>query len=132
VADIYSVDTYNGYYVVHTPEEFGAKAVRSDDAGNPLGIETHRALAQELGVPFAVSEWGNNGDPKDAGKGSDTPEYVQLMNAWFREHAGNPKRPRPGQLLYEIQFNLKAQFALWPTKVQPKTAAEYRSLTWGG
>jgi hypothetical protein len=53
------------------------------------------------------------------------------MNTWFREHAGDPRRPGPGQLLYEIQFNLQVQFQFLPTRFQPRTAAEYRSLAWG-
>ena len=131
VANIYAVDTYNGYIVVHNQREFDDKLHTTGKGDNPLGLETHRQIAEDMGVPFAVSEWSNNGDPKDPGKGSEQPDYVLRMNAWFRDHAGNPKKPQAGKLLYEIQFNLKPRFAFLPTKLQPKTAAAYRALTWG-
>jgi hypothetical protein len=131
VANIYAVDTYNGYSIIHNRREFADKLTATGKNGNPFGMETHRQFAEQMGVPFAVSEWSNNGNPKDEGKGGEEPDYVLLMNAWFRDHAGDPKKPRPGQLLYEIQFNLLDQFAFLPTKFQPRTAAAYRTLTWG-
>lgn len=131
VVDVYSIDTYNGYSVVHDQQEFADKLMATGKNGIPFGMETHRQFAEQMGVPFAVSEWSNNGNPKDAGKGGEEPEYVRQMNAWFRDHAGDPKRPKPGQLIYEVQFNLQGQFAFWPTRFQPKTAAAYRTLTWG-
>jgi hypothetical protein len=131
VANVYAIDTYNGYVVVKTPREFTDKLIRFGDKNRLFGMETHRAFAEQMGVPFAVSEWSNNGDPKDAGKGGEAPVYVQLMNAYFREHSGDPAHPRPGQLLYEIQFNLLNQFVFLPSTLQPKTAAKYRSLKWG-
>jgi hypothetical protein len=131
VANVYAVDTYNGYYVVHTAQEFSTKLDQNDQNGNALGLERHREFAQSMGVPFAVSEWSNNGDPKDAGKGGEEPDYVREMNEWFRENAGDLRHPVPGQLIYEIQFNLQPQFTFLPTKLQPKTAAAYRSLVWG-
>jgi hypothetical protein len=131
VANVYAIDTYNGYAVVHNAEEFGIKMVRLDERGWLFGIETHRQFAQDMGVPFAVSEWSNNGDPKDAGQGGEEPIYVQLMNDYFRRHGGDPKHPKAGQLLYEVQFNLLKQFSFLPTTVQPQTAAAYRALVWG-
>ena len=131
VANVYAIDTYNGYFVTHNQEEFDEKANASTGTGIPLGIEMHREFAQKMGVPFAVSEWSNNGDPQDAGKGGEEPSYVAEMNAWFRANAGDLAHPQPGQLIYEVQFNLQDQFSFWPTKFQPKTAAEYRSLVWG-
>jgi hypothetical protein len=131
VADVYAIDTYNGYFVVRNGSEFLAKATRLDERGGLFGIETHRAFAETVGVPFAVSEWSNNGDPNDPGHGGEAPDYVRLMNDYFREHAGDPGHPRAGQLLYEIQFNILRQFTLLPTKLQPRTAAAYRSLVWG-
>ena len=95
------------------------------------GLDLHREIAAAHGVPFAVSEWSNNGDPKDVGKGGEAPEYVRLMNAWFRQHAGDPKHPAPGKLLYEIHFNLQDQFEFLPTQFQPETAKAYRTLVWG-
>jgi hypothetical protein len=130
VINVYAVDTYNGYHVVRTAEEFAFKLDDSEN-GNPFGLETHRQFAETHGVPFAISEWSNNGNPRDAGKGGEAPEYVRQMNAWFRDHAGDPRHPAAGTLLYEIQFNLMDQFQFLPTRHQPKTAATYRTLIWG-
>jgi hypothetical protein len=131
VANLYGIDTYNGYVVVKSGSEFRDKLLRLDSHGWLFGMETHRAFAESVGVPFVVSEWSNNGDPKDPGHGGEAPDYVRLMNDYFREHAGDPRHPKPGQLLYEIQFNILKQFTLFPTKLQPQTAAAYRSLAWG-
>jgi hypothetical protein len=130
VVDVYSVDTYNSYLVVDTEAEFQRK-LTATQANMPYGLELHRQIAEARGVPFAISEWSNNGDPKDLGKGGEAPEYMKQMNAWFREHAGDPKHPAAGMLLYEVQFNQLDMFSLLPTRHQPKTAAAYRSLTWG-
>lgn len=130
VADIYGVDTYNSWVVIRNTTEFINK-LTAKQSGQPLGIELHRQLAVMWGVPFAVCEWSGNGDPKDEGKGADLPIYYTLMNEWFRQYAGDPENPKPGQLLYEIQFNYENRFMLLPTKVQPKSATEYRRLKWG-
>ena len=130
VVDVYGVDSYNSWVVARDTQEFVDKLGRKQN-GQPLGLELHRQLAQMWGVPFAVCEWSGNGDPRDEGKGADLPIYYTLMNAWFRQNAGDPEHPKPGQLLYEIQFNYQPRFMLLPTKVQPKSAAEYRRLKWG-
>jgi hypothetical protein len=130
IADVYGVDTYNSWVVIKNRQEFIAK-LTATQSGQPLGLELHRQMAQAWGVPFAVCEWSGNGDPRDEGHGADLPIYYQLMNQWFREHAGDPRRPGPGQLLYEIQFNYQPRFMLLPTKVQPKSASAYRKLKWG-
>jgi hypothetical protein len=130
VIDVYGVDSYNSWVVARDTQEFVDKLNRKQN-GQPLGLELHRQLAQMWGVPFAVCEWSGNGDPKDEGHGADLPIYYTLMNEWFRQNAGDPEHPKPGQLLYEIQFNYQPRFMLLPTKVQPKSAAEYRRLKWG-
>lgn len=130
VVNVYAVDTYNSWVVVHDETEWNRK-MNADQSGMPLGLEKHRLMAASWGVPFAVSEWSGNGDPEDEGKGADLPIYYKLMNDWFRAHAGDPQHPRPGELLYEIQFNFEKRFMLLPTRVQPKSATMYRTLVWG-
>ncbi len=130
VVQVYAVDSYNSWVVIRTAGEFRNK-MSATQSGMPLGLEAHRLLAQQWGVPFAVAEWAGNGDPKDEGKGDDIPLYHQLMNEWFRANAGDPRRPRPGQLLYEIYFNDLDQFRLLPQTVQPRSAQQYRDLVWG-
>ena len=130
VVQVYAVDSYNSWVVTRSAAEFAAK-LTADQNGQPLGLEKHRLLAQEWGVPFAVAEWAGNGDPRDEGTGADLPIYYQLMNEWFRTNAADPWHPKPGQLLYELYFNEQDRFTLLPTKFQPRSAQQYRSLIWG-
>ena len=131
VADVYAVDSYNSYGLVRTRTQFLTKINALQRNGAPQGIEQHRRFAASKGVPFAISEWSNDGDPRDAGGGGESPEFVREFNAWARAHSGDVNHPRPGQLLYELHFNLWRQYQFWPTTMQPKTASAYRSLTWG-
>lgn len=130
-ADVYSVDQYNGWPFVRSAAEFQAKINRVDDNGGPVGIETHRRFAESVGAPFAISEWGSNGDPRSPEAGGESPVFVQQMNAWLRSCAGDINDPRPGQCLYDIHFNLWREFELWPDTIQPGTAQAYRSVPWG-
>jgi hypothetical protein len=131
VADVYAVDSYNMNPHVTTKAEFDKKINGQYAGGMPLGIERHRQFAQSVGAPFAIGEWSNNGNRRNAGGGGESPLYVREFYAWAKSHAGDPTAPRPGQLLYDVQFNLWGEYAFWPKTVQPKTAATYRSITWG-
>jgi hypothetical protein len=131
VVNVYAVDSYNMYPHVTTHEEFVRKIEDQDGDGTPIGIERHRRLAERLGVPFAIGEWSNNGSPNRNGGGGESPLYVREFHAWAAAHAGDPAHPRPGQLLYEVHFDLWTEFAFWPRTVQPHTAAAYRALPWG-
>jgi hypothetical protein len=131
VANIYAVDSYNSSPHVTTGRDFTEKINSRQDNGAPLGLERHRQLARQLGVPFAIPEWSNNGDPDDQYGGGESPEYVTQFYRWVAQHSGDMRNPKPGQVLYEIQFNLWRQFAFWPQTIQPRTAAAYRALPWG-
>jgi hypothetical protein len=131
VANVYAVDAYDQRPHVTTAKDARARIDATSAGGSLLGLESHRRFAESKGVPFAVGEWGNNGDAGAAGGGGESPEYVRAFHAWASRHAGDPAHPRPGQLLYEVQFNLLDAFTLWPRTVQPRTAAAYRELTWG-
>jgi hypothetical protein len=131
VADIYAVDSYNMWPHVTTAAEFASKIDATESNGAPLGIERHRRQAEAFGVPFAISEWSNNGDPGAGGGGGESEVFVREFYAWAKAHGGDVKAPRAGQLLYEVQFNLWSQYQFWPGTVQPRTAAAYRALPWG-
>jgi len=131
VVDVYAVDSYNAAPHVTTAAQFRTKINATYPNGIPLGLEKHRELAQKLGVPFAVAEWSNDGDPASANGGGESPVYLREFNAWLRAHSGNESAPVAGQVVYDIHFNLQQQFAFWPRTIQPKTAAAYRSLIWG-
>jgi len=131
VADVYGVDSYNMNPHVNTTAEFTKKINDQYANGMPLGLEKHRQFAESVGAPFAVGEWSNNGDPANAGGGGESPLYVQEFYRWAASHAGDLAHPTPGQLVYEVQFNLWDQYAFWPKTDQPRTAAAYRALHWG-
>jgi hypothetical protein len=131
VANVYAVDSYNMNPHVTTAAEFTKKINGQYSDGRPLGIEKHREFAQSVGVPFAIGEWGNNGDPGNPGGGGESPLYIRSFYAWAASHAGDIDHPTAGQLLYEVHFNLWGQYAFWPRTVQPRTAAAYRALAWG-
>ena len=132
IADVYAVDTYNMAPHVNTVADFQKKITASYPNGIPLGMEMHRRFAEEMGVPFAVGEWSNNGDPKDVNGGGESTLYVEQFYEWAKAHSGDLDDVQPGQLLYEVQFNLRTQYAFWPKTIQPKTAAAYKALPWGG
>lgn len=126
--DVYSVDYYNAWPhcvdVGCIQSEFNRRA----GDGNPWGLETHRLQALEYGVPLAISEWGNSVLNTDGGGGAESPEFMTYMNNWMRANAGTG----PGQLYYEIYFNLWDRYQInGPLARQPQTAERYRSLTWG-
>ncbi len=131
VADLYAVDSYNAAPHVTTAADFRKKINASYPNGVPLGLEKHRQFAAKLGVPFAVAEWSNNGDPGSRTGGGEAPLYLREFNSWLRAHSGNLNSPVAGQVLYEVQFNLLEPFTFWPRTLQPQTAAAYRALTWG-
>jgi hypothetical protein len=131
VANVFSVDAYNSWPHVTTAAGFTAKINATYPNGAPHGIERYRQLAEKLQVPFVISEWSNNGDRRAPGGGGESELYIRSFNAWARAHAGDVNRPVPGQLLYEIHFNLWTQYEFWPRTIQPRTAAAYRAQTWG-
>jgi hypothetical protein len=132
VVDVYATDSYNQYPHLTDYAGITASFSKTGSGGAPVGIEAHRAYAKSVGVPFAVSEWGNCGVASEcAGGGGEAPAYVQAFNDWARSHAGDVTRPAAGQLLYEVQFNLWNRFLLHPGSPQPQTAARYAALIWG-
>jgi hypothetical protein len=131
VVDVYCVDTYNQY--PHRTDYGAISASFSNTSGGiPVGVEAHRQFAQAQGVPFAIGEWSSCGVPSEcAGGGGEAPEYVRAMNDWIRRNSGDINDPKPGQVIYEVQFNLWNRFFFYPNAPQPRTAAMYASLSWG-
>jgi hypothetical protein len=118
--DVMSVDYYNQWPWVNSAADFTSNSLRTDwPYGAPLGVETHRQFAESVGLPFAISEWGDN-----AGQG-DAPEWYDAFHSWMAANAGSG----PGKLLYEIQFNVTSfgpnTYSVYPTTNQPLGAARY-------
>jgi hypothetical protein len=131
VIDVYGADSYNAWPHCTTVAACQAKFNKAADDGGPLGIETHRKLAQQWGVPFSINEWSNNGEAGNSDGGGEAPAYMQAFHGWAKSHAGDTANPKAGQFLYEVLFNLWDAYHLFPTDVQPQTAEAYRSLPWG-
>ncbi|MDQ1289101.1 MAG: hypothetical protein QG622_2667 [Actinomycetota bacterium] len=124
VANVYGLDSYNKWKHETTPVGvWGEKII-------PY-FERSRKLAESLGAPFAIPEWGNSAKDDDGGGGGESPVYMKEMYRWAAAHSGDPRNPRPGQLLYEIYFNQWKKYRLTEPTLQPETAAAYRALPWG-
>lgn len=119
--DVLAVDYYNMYPWTNTVADFQALSRQYDRWGAPRGLQRHQEFAQLVGLPFAVSEWGNNAAFGDA------PVFVQQMHAFFAAHSGTGA----GQLAYEVYFNVikdDDQWVLNPVTRAPQAAAAYRDL----
>jgi hypothetical protein len=124
VANVYALDSYNKWTHETTPDGvWGEKII-------PY-FEKTRQLAESLGAPFAIPEWGNSAKDDDGGGGGESPAYMREMHKWASLHGGDPRNPKPGQLLYEIYFNQWKKYRLTDPTLQPETAAAYKSLPWG-
>jgi hypothetical protein len=129
--DVYGADSYNSWPHCTSAAGCEEKFAATADNGAPLGIEKHREFAESLGLPFAVNEYSNNGDPGDSDGGGESPAFIKTFYAWAKLHSGDVNHPKPGQFLYDCLFNLWKQYELQPSTLQPDTASTYRSLTWG-
>jgi hypothetical protein len=131
VVDVFCADYYNQYPHITDYNQIRAHFLDSGD-----GIEMWRQFAESKGVPFALGEWGNCGIVADCAGNDDglgeAPNFMNAVNDWAREHAGNTASPVAGQLLYEVHFNLWPRFAIYGAEAhQPATATRYQSLVWG-
>ena len=119
--DVVGVDFYDAYPSYFTQGDWDAH-FNDVKAGGPYGIGAYRDFARMHGKPLAFPEWGTNPHATQ-----DNPFFIQKMNEFFRNDAGTG----PGQVLYEVYFNTWDQDQLYPTTNVPRSAAMYRSLTWG-
>jgi hypothetical protein len=127
--DVGGIDFYNNWPWVTTQAGFDDKANSGAGAYSLNDLTTFYA---QQGVPVAIDEWANQGEAQDAstGGGGESPQFIDSMRAWMTDHASTDGAAGPGQLLYELYFNLDSdQFQLYPSDqtVQPQTAAEYAS-----
>jgi hypothetical protein len=125
--DVGGIDFYNNWPWVTTQAGFDDKA---NNGAGAYSLNDLAAFYKKVGIPFAIDEWGNQGKVQDAstGGGGESPQFIDSMHSWMVQHSGRSGRTGPGQLLYEIYFNLDSdQFQLYPSdqSVQPLTAAEY-------
>lgn len=136
VTDVYCVDSYNSWPHRTNYADIRASQDRVGANGIPIGVNAHRKFAESVGVPFSIGEWGNCGTPNSGcdGGGGESPAYMKAMNDFFRENAGDPANPKPGQVIYELYFDLWSQYTLYSNGSnmnQPQSAAAYRDLVWG-
>ncbi|MBC3761550.1 glycosyl hydrolase [Quadrisphaera oryzae] len=125
--DVMGVDYYNQFPAVDTAEEWDAAMTLKDPFGGPKGLQGHLDFAKEVGLPLAVSEWSGNADE------GDHPVFVQKMHEFFSRNGGTG----PGEVLYEVQFNVDMQGAngkfllISPQTRMPESEKAYTSLRWG-
>ncbi|NDI48587.1 hypothetical protein [Goekera deserti] len=119
--DVLSTSYFNGRPVITSAPEFWRQALRSDPTGAPFGIQRHLEFAAGVGLPFALSEWGCDGSI------TDSPDFFRQVFAFCNVHGG----PGPGQLAYEVLFNVAdagAPFTVEPTTSMPASASAYQAL----
>ena len=120
--DVMAVDYYNQYPAVHTEEEWADTLTHTDGYGAPKGLQEHLDFARSVGLPLAVPEWSGNADE------GDSSEFIEGMYEFFSRNAGSG----PGQLIYEIQFNVDrddCRWLLWGEETRmPASAATYQAL----
>jgi hypothetical protein len=117
-----SVDYYNHWPWVGTTTDWNASMLHYDGYGAPKGLQRHLEFARSVGLPLAVSEWSNNADF------GDSAVFMTGMFNFFKTNAGTG----PGQILYDVQFNVDAEERRWilfPVTRQAAASAAYRD-TW--
>jgi hypothetical protein len=106
---------------VETREEWEESLVDTDGYGAPRGLQAHLDFARSVGLPLSVGEWSGNADE------GDSVAFIEGMHEFFTANAGSG----PGQLLYEVQFNVDIDGRRWllhgDTRM-PASAAAYRAL----
>ncbi len=113
--DVYATDWYS---------DLLTGSVGVDAAGGPVGLEAHRQFAADHGKPFALAEWGNRYSAT-----GDQPDYIDFIHQFAARHAGSG----PGQLLYDIYFNViesPNDFAIYPRQgsLAPLASDTYQQL----
>lgn len=114
--DAYGVDYYNWYNTIFTRQDWLNSLNETHTYGSPKGINTHKALAIELGKPMSFSEWGGvstaPGMPRPTpapdqvlGPG-DSPEFILGMYEFFYANAPQNNVVQPGNVLYELYWNV--------------------------
>jgi hypothetical protein len=118
--DVLAVDYYNQHPHVTTDAQWKKTLRETDRWGAPKGLLAHQEFAREQGLPFALSEWGNNAEF------GESPLFIRRMRAFFEQNAGDG----PGEVLYEVYFNPAdvedGKWSVWPKTLQPASARAYR------
>ncbi|MGY2078786.1 glycoside hydrolase family 26 protein [Modestobacter sp. SYSU DS0657] len=121
--DVLGVDYYNQNDYVDTAAEWSASLEATAEDGSPEGLARHLEFARSVGLPLAVPEWSGVADE------GDSPAFIRGMFEFFREHAGT----RPGELLYEIQFNVDqndSRFQLYGAGSRMPESSEAYQQSW--
>jgi hypothetical protein len=119
--DVMATSYFNHWPWTDTAEAFQEKALDLDHVGAPRGLQRHLEFARSVGLPFAVSEWGN-----EAWSG-DSADFMRQMYGFFNANAGTG----PGQVTYEVLFNVRRDpnvFAVFPDTEHPRAAEAYNAL----
>lgn len=131
--DVVCTDFFDNYPKLSTDALWDAHYMDTEN-GSPLGIGAWLEFARKHGKQFALGEWGL-GRVDGSGGAVDNPVFIRRMHEFFVANAG----PGPGQVLYEIYFNVdyrvagngEIDYRVYPEDVHPNAAAMYKSLSWG-
>ena len=132
-ADALSVDYYNAWPHATTSGQVSTH-MNATSGANPVGVEKWRQLAESLGLPLAVSEWGNPAvDTGGGAGGGDAPLFMSAMLDFFHTNAGNG----PGQVAHAVYFNAgttegyPAEYLVLPpgSSLQPSSTAVLTGAT---
>ncbi|NDI49192.1 glycosyl hydrolase [Goekera deserti] len=119
--DVLGTNAYNQFPYVASDADWDAYLNGTDATGAPRGLQQHLDFARSVGLPLAVSEWSGNADF------GDSPAFVDNLHRWFAANAGSG----PGQVLYEVQFNVPTDNRKWLLDADsrmPAAADRYREL----
>jgi hypothetical protein len=138
--DVIGVDSYNNWPAAGTQNQFEEKINMTDGKGAPVGIEKWRQFAKDQGLPLAIPEWSGcaiENTSSNTEVAVDYPVYMEQFYAWLKDNAGTG----PGQVWYEIIFNIAAGFGddyapessggkyqLYPVSNMPNSAKRYAEL----
>jgi len=120
--DVMAVDYYNQSPYVESTEDWTDSLGELDTEGSPKGLQQHLDFARSVGLPLALPEWSGSA------REGDSPAFIKGMYEFLQRHGGDG----PGQVLYEIQFNVdrdEGNFVLFdPHTRMPKSAETYQRL----
>lgn len=132
VVDVIGVDFYD-FFPASTADEWNDALDSTDDSGGPVGLGAWRAFAEDVGVPLALAEWGQ--------QFGDNPLFISKVHDFLDEWRFTGEGALAGKIIYDCYFNevisdgtpdTNGDFLLSDNGVdhplRPEGAAMYREL----
>lgn len=132
VVDLIGVDFYD-FFPAEIEAEWDAVFYATDDGGGPVGIGAWQAYAEEVGLPLALPEWGQ--------QYGDNPLFIEKVHEFLEAHRFTGEGRVAGHVVYDCYFNqivadgsveTSGDFLLSDNGVdyerRPEASARYREL----